>query len=185
MIYIALLRGINVGGNNIIKMTDLKQMFQTLGIEQVQTYIQSGNVLFISDGHEEALRIQIETAIKNTFGFSVPVILRTLQELESIIHNYPFTEKEITDAESSSEGEVLYVSMFSQMPSQKDIERFAKCEGGDDKYVIAGRDIYFLFSKSIRNSKLAGVFQKTDVPSTARNKKTIAKLVELAKQLSS
>ena len=93
-IYIALLRGINVGGKNIIKMSDLKRVFEGIGLYEVQTYIQSGNVLFKSNEEEEALRMKIEHEIAKVFGFSVPVILRTATELKQIIRNCPFSEEE-------------------------------------------------------------------------------------------
>ncbi|GAB6122037.1 DUF1697 domain-containing protein [Dysgonomonas termitidis] len=183
MIYIALLRGINVGGKNIIKMAELKKVFENLGFQNVQSYIQSGNVLFISDKEEEQLRIEIETTIERTFGFPVAVILRTLSELETIIAGCPFTLKKIAGAMAASEGEVLYVSMFSRNPSSKDIGRLIKYDKEGDEYKIAGRDIYLLFCKSIRNSKLAGSIQKTDVPFTSRNFRTISKLAELGKTM--
>ncbi|MDR1504030.1 MAG: DUF1697 domain-containing protein [Prevotella sp.] len=181
MIYIALLRGINVGGKNIIKMAELKKVFENMGFHSVQSYIQSGNVLFISDKGEEQLRIEIEAIIEDTFGFPVVVILRTLEELEAIIADCPFTGEEITEAIAVSDSEILYVSMFTRNPSSKDIERLAKYNTQQDKYKIAGRNIYFLFYNSIRNSKLAGSLQKMDIPSTSRNFKTISKLAELGK----
>ena len=183
MIYIALLQGINVGGKNIIKMAELKKVFEDMGFQSVQSYIQSGNVLFISDKEEQQLRMEIETIIENTFGFPVAVILRTLSELETIVAGCPFTREEIAGAMNVSEGEVLYVSMFVRDPSSKDIERLAKYNTLQDKYKIAGRNIYFLFYNSIRNSKLAGSLQKTDIPSTSRNFKTISKLAELGKAM--
>ena len=184
MIYIALLRSINVGGKNIIKMAELKTVFENLGFRNVQTYIQSGNVLFTSDREDDQqLRAEIEATIGNTFGFPVAVILRTLDELVTIISDCPFTEKEIAEAMIASEGEILYVSFFAGDPSPKDIEKLAKYKSGEDKYKIIGQNIYLLFCKSIRNSKLAGSLQKTDVSSTLRNFKTIHKLAELGQSM--
>lgn len=183
MIYIALLRGINVGGKNIVKMAELKKVFENMGFHSVQSYIQSGNVLFISDKEEEQLRVEIETIIENTFGFPVTLILRTLDELETIIAECPFTGEDITEAIASSDGEALYVSMFARNPSLKDTERLTKYNTQQDKYKISGRNIYFLFYNSIRNSKLAASLQKTDILSTSRNFKTISKLAELGKAM--
>lgn len=76
MNYIAFLRGVNVGGKNIIKMADLKLLFVNLGMNDVSTYIQSGNVLFSSDKDETVLTEELETAIEKTFSMSVPVIIR-------------------------------------------------------------------------------------------------------------
>ena len=111
--YIALLRGINVGGKNIIKMAELKQVFEAIGLCEVKTYIQSGNVLFRSNEEEEPLRKRIENEIELTFGFPVSVVLRTAAEMERISFNCPFSEEEISEAESSSEAESLYVALLN------------------------------------------------------------------------
>lgn len=182
-VYIALLRGINVGGKNIIKMADLKRTFEAIGLSQVQTYIQSGNVLFVSDEEEEPLRKRIEHEIETVFGLAVTVVLRTAAELEDIIRNCPFSEEEISEAESSSEGERLYVSLMTQVPSQEGIERLDSYRSESDEYRIEGREVYLLFRHSIRNSKLANNLQKLDVPATVRNWKTISKLEALAKAI--
>ncbi len=182
-IYIALLRGINVGGKNIIKMADLKRVFQDMGLGAVQTYIQSGNVLFVSEEAEEILQQKIEYAIEQQFGFSTAVILRTATELEKIICNCPFTAEEIAKAESSSEGECLYVSLLRAVPSDDKLEYMEKYKNAEEAYQVKDRDIYLLFYRSIRNSKLANSMQKLDVPSTVRNWKTINKLFFLAKDI--
>ncbi|HEY2494602.1 MAG TPA: DUF1697 domain-containing protein [Paenibacillus sp.] len=179
-IYIALLRGINVGGKNRIKMTELKSTFEAMGLSRVQTYIQSGNVLFEASEEEEPLRKRIEHEIEEVFGFSVSVIIRTAKELTTIAANCPFSEEAISEAESSSEGESLYVSLLLEEPSQVGIERLSTFRSESDEYQLVGREIYLLFRHSIRNSKLASNLQKLDVPATVRNWKTINKLVTLA-----
>ncbi|WML32997.1 DUF1697 domain-containing protein [Clostridium sp. OS1-26] len=184
-IYIALLRGINVGGKNIIKMADLKQMFEAMGFCEVKTYIQSGNVLFKSDEDEELLRKKIEHEIEVTFGFSVVVILRTAAELEQIIENCPFSEDAILEAESSAEGESLYVALLPHTPSQEKIEHLMAYKSENEECQIKGREVFLLFRHSIRKSKLANNLHKLDVPATVRNWKTIKKLVVLAKAMES
>ena len=104
-IYIALLRGINEGGKNVIKMAELKKVFEAIGLCDVLTYIQSGNVLFKSNKDEEFLREKIEHEIEGVFGFSVTVVLRTLAELKQLVLNCPFSEEEVTEAKASSEAE--------------------------------------------------------------------------------
>ena len=174
-IYIALLRGINVGGKNIIKMADLKGVFEEIGLHEVKTYIQSGNVLFKSYEEEEPLRNKIEQAIEKAFCLSVPVILRTATELEQLIKNCPFSEKKAPEAKVES----LYVSFLLQSPSQENIDRLKVYKNETDDYLVSGRDVFLLFGNSIRNSKLANNLQKLDVPSTVRNWKTINKLATL------
>ncbi|HYF81548.1 MAG TPA: DUF1697 domain-containing protein [Clostridia bacterium] len=182
-IYIALLRGINVGGKNIIKMADLKRVFETMGLCEVQTYIQSGNVLFKSNEEEEILRKKIEYEIEDVFGFSVAVILRDSEELERIISSCPFSKGEVSEAESSSEGESLYVSILAYAPSQEKSEHLNKYRSENDEYRIIDREVFLLFRHSIRNSKLANNLQKLEIPATVRNWKTINKLVVMAKSM--
>ncbi|MGP4040170.1 DUF1697 domain-containing protein [Gracilibacillus sp. D59] len=178
-IYIALLRGINVGGKNKIKMAELRNALETMGLNKVQTYIQSGNVLFESNQSEELLKEQIEKKIEEEFGFSVSVILRTSTELNQITGNCPFTEKPVSDAEASSEVESLYVALLPKIPSQKDIERLNGYKTEHENFQVKGRDIYLLFHRSIRSSKLANNLQKLGVPVTVRNWKTLNKLTTM------
>lgn len=90
MRYLALLRGINVGGNNLIKMVALKACFESLGFKDVVTFIQSGNVVFSSSERgTEALCVKIETALSKTFGYVASVVLLTHSELERIVRSAP------------------------------------------------------------------------------------------------
>ena len=182
-IYIALLRGINVGGKNIIKMADLKKAFEAMGLCEVKTYIQSGNVLFKSEEVEEALCNKIEQELEAAFGFPVKVILRTSKELQQLLLNCPFSEEEISEAETSSQAESLYATLLSQAPLKENIERIDMYRSESDKYHILGRDVYLLFHNSIRNSKLATNLHKLNVSATVRNWKTLSKLAELAKDM--
>lgn len=98
--YIALLRGINVGGNKMIKMAELKRILEEMGLGRVQTYIQSGNVLFESEEEEGPLQTNIEEEIKKVFGFPVAVLLRTYAELKSLIAHCPFSLDSLAEGES-------------------------------------------------------------------------------------
>ncbi len=181
-VFIALLRGINVGGKNKIKMADLQRMFESIGLIRVETYIQSGNVIFESNKDEDTLRKKIEYGLETNFGFSTFVVLRTAAELERLIQACPFSEVEVAEAElSNSEGESLYVSMLIKAPSQEKTELLNTYKSENDEYRIENRDIYLLLRHSIRNSKLANHLQKLDVPQTVRNWKTIKKLHALSK----
>lgn len=183
IIYIALLRGINVGGKNMIKMAELKRSLEAIDLNQVQTYIQSGNVLFESNEDEETLKNKIEQKIVEDFGLSIPIVLRTSEELEQIIHNCPFSLADISKAEMQSEGESMYVALLAHNPLQEKMDLLSKYKSNDDAYQIEGREVYLLFSNSIRNSKLANNLQKLEVPVTVRNWKTMNKLVLLAKAM--
>jgi uncharacterized protein (DUF1697 family) len=87
--FVALLRGINVGGNNLIKMTALKACFESLGFQDVRTYIQSGNVLFSAAGSNAKLTKQIEAALSKTFNYKARVVVRSLRQLKGIVTNAP------------------------------------------------------------------------------------------------
>jgi uncharacterized protein (DUF1697 family) len=178
-VYIALLRGINVGGKNKIKMDDLKRAFESSGFSRVQTFIQSGNVLFESNEKEEHLEKIIMNKIESVFGFSTEVILRTKDELVNIISNCPFPKETITQAESASDAECLYVSLLADAPSPKGLEILKAYKNESDDYHVSGRDIYLLLRSGIRNSRLAGHLQNLDTPSTVRNWKTLNKLTLL------
>lgn len=179
--YIALLRGINVGGKNKVKMEALKKMFERLGLCYVQTYIQSGNVVFKSNEEAKALQQRIEGEFEQTFGFSVIVVLRTVKELEELVMNCPFSKEDIEEAAAASAAESLYVAFLVRVPCHDDIEKLRAYRNKDDEFQISGRDLFLMFHHSIRDSKLANNLHKLGVPMTVRNWKTINKLVELAK----
>ncbi|MFE8700730.1 DUF1697 domain-containing protein [Cytobacillus sp. FJAT-54145] len=179
--YVALLRGINVGSKNRIKMDALRTLMESLGVNNVQTYIQSGNVVFESAEEKVALQSRIESEIEREFGFSVNVVLRTAEELKQISESCPFTKKEIQEAESMSEGESLYVAFLQDVPLEDSIVKLNDYTSKSEEIRIKDKEIYLLFRQSIRNSKLANNLPKLGVPSTVRNWKTVTKLVEMSK----
>ncbi len=181
-VYIALLRGINVGGKNKIKMAELKKLFESLGFKQVQTYIQSGNVVFESDADEQTLRDKLDMEIETAFGLKSSVVLRTAAELESLIKNCPFSADDIKKAESS-EYETLYTALLSTAPLPVSTNALDKYATPEDRYKIIGRDIYLLTEHSIRDSKLASRLQKQYATATVRNLKTIKALFDLANKI--
>ena len=109
--YISLLRGINVGGNNKIKMAELKTMYESLDFQNVETYIQSGNVIFDSKRKDRrTLKEAISEAIKTTFGFDVEVLLRNKEDFDWLLQNNPFAS--VDEAHQKQ----LYVMFFNQKP---------------------------------------------------------------------
>lgn len=182
-VYIALIRGINVGGKNRIKMDDLKRTFEALGLSRVQTYIQSGNVLFESNEEEEPLCRRIEREIETVFGISASVMLRTSAELKGIAANCPFTERELAEAAATAKGESLHVAMLPEAPQAEGIERLSGYKTDNDEFRIEGRDVYLLFRDSILTSKIAANLHRLGVPATVRNWNTVGKLTELAKAM--
>ncbi|MEC0248462.1 DUF1697 domain-containing protein [Paenibacillus chitinolyticus] len=177
--YLALLRGINVSGQKLIKMAELKNMFEAMGVLSVKTYIQSGNVLFRSDlaNSEEALRERIEDEIAAVFGFQVSVILRTAEEWEQIIRDCPY------DTANLKEGESIYVTLLGDRPEPEDLGRIPAADPSLEEYRVNGREVYFLFHQSIRDSKVAASLHKLKTPATTRNWNTMNKLLALARTL--
>ncbi len=179
-VYAALLRGINVGGKNKIKMSDLKLMFEEMGCTQVETYIQSGNVIFKSDLSTVNIKAAVEQEIEKKFGITIDVIIRTGEELVQILKNCPFSKQEIKTAEElNQEGESMYVALLSKVPSAENLKKLETYTGEADRYFIRNKDLYLLFRHSIRNSKLAVNLPKLKVANTVRNWKTMQKLCDM------
>lgn len=170
--FIALLRGINVGGHKRMKMADLKHILENLGLKRVQTYIQSGNVVFESEGVAAVLGRRIGQEIQAVFGFDVPVMLRTAVELDWVIENCPF------DSMPS-----LNVAFLAEKPTQKAVDELLSSSIGNDKIHIKDMEAYILYKEDIRKTLLTTNFleKKLKVPITVRNWNTVTKLSAMAK----
>ena len=178
-LYIVLLRGINVGGNNKILMADLRNALSNLGYAKVQTYIQSGNILLESAEDETTLSQKVERMIEKEFSLSIKTVIRTSEQLKQLVADCPFSEEQIAEAATHSEKESLYVAMLAEEPHIERIERLKSLDLGKDQYQIVGRDVFLLYDHSIRNSKLSVQVEKLGEPITTRNWKTINKLIEM------
>ncbi len=175
-IYIALLRGINVSGQKIIKMEDLKKAFESLHYKHVTTYIQSGNVVFGSAITTTALlRTQIENKLLKIFGFEVRVIVKTLKEIEETIKRNPF--KKI----KAQEGEKLHVSFLSGKPAKAAAENLAAGKNDVDEARLSGSEVYILCRNGYGKTLFSNTFieKKLAVSSTTRNWDTVQKLLSL------
>lgn len=186
MRYIALLRGINVGGNTMIKMEELRAMFEALRFGSVKSYINSGNLAFDADerlrkparskgtGLESDLSAQIESAILETFAKPIPVMVREQQHIQAILDSNPFTGQ----FESHKEMHVLF--MKEEMPAEKQHELLEK-QTRDERFAIIGREIYCHLKLGVADSLLGKGFieKKLKVSITARNWRTVEKLASL------
>lgn len=180
--YLALLRGVNVGASNRIKMAELRRAMESGGFLNVETYIQSGNVLFDSDQDEQTLTTRLESLLQASFGYSGAVVLRTKNELAHLIRNLPFSSGEIAAAELVNAGsESLHVFLYAALPEDF-AKRMTKVDPAGDRCEIAGRDVYLLLRQSIRLSKLAIALQKPADRGTARNWNTMLALHRLAEK---
>ncbi len=176
-IYIALLRGINVGGNNMIKMSELKIMFETMGFAQVQTYINSGNVLFVSEEGAAQVRQRVEAEVNKAFGIAATVVIRTEDELMQIIADCPYAK------DSLLEGESVQITLLTEAPSEEKLEQLNAGKSESDEFQAKGLDIYFLFRQSVLDSKLAKNMTKLGTTATSRNLNTILKLAALIEKM--
>jgi len=172
--YIALLRGINVGGKRKILMKDLKSLLAEIGFEDVVTYIQSGNVVFNSNENPSTAESQIKKIISLNYDFEVPVIVISVSELKNIVENNPFL--------AENEIEKLHVTLLSDIPELKNIEIAEKSAiEYSDKYELLGKNVFICCEGKYHKSKLSNNFfeKKMKVNATTRNWKTISKLWEL------
>lgn len=176
-IYIALFRGINVGGHNIIKMAELRDLFQTMQLKNVKTYIQSGNVVFESDEEVGVLQSRLEHEVEKTFGFPVSILLRTCSQVAEIVQQCPFP------VEHLPEGESVHVAFLDKVPTQEAVERLREFENDEEQFRLMGKQVYLFFRKSIRDSKLATQLKILGVQVTVRNWRTTIKLDSMAKDI--
>lgn len=173
--YMALLRAINVGGNRKIKMEDLRACFAAWGFPDARTYIQSGNVVFRADEAEEPLRRRLEAGIAEAFGFHVTVVLRTAQELATLLASSPFPPDTLAD------GENLYVACLASTPTPGAEERLASAATGRDACQLVGREVYLLYRQPSHESKLTNAWleRATGTEATTRNWRTLTALAAL------
>lgn len=177
--YCALLRGINVGGNNIIKMSDLKSCFESMGLSNVLTYIQSGNVLFSSDKNDKVKLVDmIESQLSKAFDYQSKIVLISKKQLEAVVTKAP-------DNFGADPEKYRYDIVFLKEPlTAGDAVKSIKIRDGVDT-VIPGKDVLY-FSRLI---ELAGKSYLTKIISlpiyknmTIRNWNTTSKLFDLISQ---
>lgn len=174
--FVALLRGINVSGQKLIKMSELKILFEKTGFQNVDTYIQSGNVIFSAkETSAEKLSLIISSAIKNQFGFDVQVIVITPEAIELALKN-PFIKKK-------KDIDKLYTIFLSKEPSKTSIVSLNKDAYLPEEYIIKGKCVYLFAPNGYGKAKLNNNFfeNKLKVFGTTRNLKTLNALLELTK----
>ncbi|MGB5387686.1 MAG: DUF1697 domain-containing protein [Eudoraea sp.] len=176
--YIALLRGINVGGHKKIMMADLRMIFEKSGFLAVTSYIQSGNVIFQSnEADTKKLEQQIESALEKAYGYLVPVIVLTRSRIEKIVSNNPFKPLDGNDTSK------VYYVFLKDIPERKTVELFNETKFQNERFFVCKDYIYLKCLCGMGKAKLnTNLFeQKLQVRATARNHKTVLKLLELSK----
>ncbi|HIV57960.1 MAG TPA: DUF1697 domain-containing protein [Candidatus Stackebrandtia faecavium] len=167
--YLALLRGINVGKNSTVPMARLREVFAELGCADVRTYIQSGNVVFRFDDDPHELRSHLATAINDSFGLAVPVLLRDRTELDAVVRDYPFADRDL-DPSKVGVG-------FLAHETTDDID--LRPSRGKEEIVRAGRELYIHYPDGMGRSALTPAFFQRRLPNnpmTVRNWRTVMRL---------
>lgn len=173
--YIALFRGINVGGKNSLPMKELVAILEALGARNVKTYIQSGNAVFQSGEKEGShLSQKIAAGIKNSRGFDPHVLVLGLDEIEKAIADNPFP-----DAESDPGS--LHIGFLASTPENPDLKKLASLKKESERFHLKGKVFYIHAPEGVGRSKLAANSEKLlGVPMTDRNWRTVCKIMELA-----
>jgi uncharacterized protein (DUF1697 family) len=174
--YVALLRGINVGCHNKMPMRDLKQMFEQAGGVNVETFIQSGNVIFEADTKTAAaLRKAVASAIERHAGFVAPVVLRSAERMRAIVDGNPY----LADAEVDQ----LYVMSLVDIPAAAAVAALDRTRAHPDKFTVRGAEIYMRLVGGMARTKLTNAWfdHALRTVSTARNWRTITKLEEMVR----
>lgn len=174
--HIALLRGINVGGKNKLPMANLRAIFESLGCESVQTYIQSGNVLFnAKPALIKTLADNVSKQIKSELNLTVPVILRTANQLKKTIDACPFADRANADR-------LVHIFFLADRPTQAQLKSFNPPLAKGEQLEIIGNELHLHLPNGIAKTKLtnASLDRALKTTTTARNWRTTNKLLKLA-----
>ncbi len=169
-VYVALLRGINLGGHKKIKMDELRASLAALGFAEVKTYIQSGNVVFkaakISD---QALSKKIEATILSKFGHSVSVMIRTAEEIKQVIANNPFLKQSDFDQTK------LHVMFLREPPAASAVQQLEALVLKPDQFRSLGKELYFYLPNGVAESAVMKkpIDRVLAIPTTMRNWRTV------------
>ena len=172
--WLALLAGINVGGKTTVPMAELRKVFAELGFEQVQTYIQSGNVIFSAAGTEDRLLAAIRPAMSTAFGWDIPVLLRTLPELDAVLAGNPYLDRQDDPTK-------LLVTFLAAVPAPDRVKTLRRPAGETGELELVGREIYLHMPDGYGRTKLSNAYlaKALGVAATTRNWKSVAKLRDL------
>ncbi|HUW40162.1 MAG TPA: DUF1697 domain-containing protein [Rectinemataceae bacterium] len=171
--YVALIRGINVGGV-VLKMDDLRKMLEYIGFSKVRTYIQSGNAIFeTTEVNKRKMEAEIAQEIRNKIDREVVVIVRTVEEIARIASAHPLAD--LGDEKN------LYVTVLSYDPAAPDVEVLMTTMNEVDRHEVANRVVYSYYGQGYGNSKRSNNFIEKilKVPATTRNWATMKTLAQM------
>jgi uncharacterized protein (DUF1697 family) len=175
--YIALFRGINVGGHNVLPMKNLVALLENVGAQNVKTYVQSGNAVFQSEETSAPmLSNTISATIKKYYGIEPQVLLLEPEEIEKAVGSNPFPEAE-------SEPKTLHLFFLSSMPKNPDFAALESIKTNRERFALKDGVFYLHAPDGIGRSKLAANAEKLlDVSMTGRNWRTVSRIMGMAKQ---
>ena len=180
VVVISMLRGVNLGSHNRIKMDALRALYESLKLRDPQTYVQSGNVIFRTEERDLAeLAKRIENGIEQKFGFRSQVILRTTSEMRDVIARNPFAKRRGIDPSR------LLVTFLAGDPGPEARDNLLKIKTDPEEMRIDGRELYIYYPAGMGRSKLSwmAIVKALQTSGTGRNWNTVTKLLEIAEML--
>jgi len=177
-VVLAILRGINVSGHKTIKMAELKTLLEEAGLNKVTTYIQSGNIVF-QNNHVPAAELSqfINRKIKERYNFEVPVITRTVAEINDLLNQNLWANEESLDREK------LHVTFLAEIPAPEYLNKIDATLYEPDKFMVRGKEIFLFCPNGYGNTKLTNTFleKKLKLTATTRNWRTVNELFRIMK----
>jgi uncharacterized protein (DUF1697 family) len=172
--FIALFRGINVGGSGVLSMRDLVETLESIDLKDVKTYIRSGNVAFrCSEEDAEKISVEIGDAVRERFGFAPQVMVLKPEELRRALEANPFPEGE-------SEPKTLHLGFLASAPERPDLKALESLRKESERFALKDRVFYLHAPEGVGRSKLAANIERLlGVPVTSRNWRTVGKVMEL------
>jgi uncharacterized protein (DUF1697 family) len=173
--FLALLRGINVGGKNKLPMKDLALLFEQAGCSDVRTFIQSGNVIFHANrGGIAGLSDRVTQRIEERFGYRIPIVLRTAEEIGATIRNNPFPA-------TGAQEKMLHVYFLATQPDAHAVEALDPQRSLPDAFLVRGKEVYLQLPNGMARTKLTNAYfdSRLSTISTARSWNTVLQLCEL------
>lgn len=175
-VYAALLRGVNVGGHNKLPMAELRELCGSNGLVDVKTYIQSGNVVFRSDGDAKEISDVLSNSIMDRFGFRPGVVVRTSSQLKAAAKTYPF---------DTSNHKKAHIVFLDDKPKTDSVKQLLELDFAPDQIKVTAGEIHCYFPNGVLETNIG--FKKMErilsVSGTARNWRTVQKLIELVTEI--
>lgn len=173
---LSFLRGINVGGRNKIRMADLRELYADLGMTNVRSLLQSGNVIFAtSQADLTGVKLELETGIRSAFGLDIQVLLRSADNFEDIIARHPFSAEQLNEPRKAA------VVFLSDAPDSSAVDALRESNLGREVIQAAGCELYIFYTDGMARSKLDNkrIESRLGLIATARNWNTYLKLQRL------